>query len=627
MKEKNKRKIGFRSRMTYIFDSIMSKGTVSRVAILFLITALVVIISGIIAALFTKDNVSSVGNGIWISLMHAIDAGTITADNGSFLYMFLMTGVTICGLFITSVLIGIINTGMEKKMESLSKGKSCIIEQNHVIILGITRNIYTIVNELIEANSISDKGVIVIMDDNMEIDEMENALHQRIPNTKNTKIIFRNGSITDISDLKICSPQYAKSIIINSENDFITIKSILAVNSLIKDSEKKDTFITAVIKDRENYEAAIIAGGDKAEILFFEDTIARIVAHASRQTGLSKVYSELFTFNGNEIYIENIPGLEGKKFKELNRYFPVSTVIGIKRNNKTYLLPDNEERIKKNDNIVLIANCKGISKPLPEPVNIKNNLIINNKNNSPAKRRRMLFFGYSPNLSLVLNEEDAHLAPGSEILLAVQEEYSELIKDQMNTSYKNIKVNLFVGDIYHKTTVTKLLEWTPDSILVLSSQETDAQMDDSKTLLLLLQLRAISKEKHVTYNVTSEMRESENQELAQITEVKYFVISSNITSHMITQISQEKELNSIFSELLTKDGSEIYMRPASDYVKTDTPVDLYTACSAATVKNQVLIGYRKADDHTGEFEVFTNPPKNTEVSFTDKDRFIVLSKN
>ena len=52
----------------------------------------------------------------------------------------------LCGLFITSVLIGVIATGVEDKLGNLRKGTSVVQEDNHTVIIGFDNNIYAIIN-------------------------------------------------------------------------------------------------------------------------------------------------------------------------------------------------------------------------------------------------------------------------------------------------------------------------------------------------------------------------------------------------------------------------------------------------------------------------------------------------
>ena len=82
------KKYTWKEKFQYHFDNIMSKGTASLIGILFGITALVVVIAGVIVGLV---NQTGIGKATWMSLIHAIDAGTLAGDNENFIFMLLMT--------------------------------------------------------------------------------------------------------------------------------------------------------------------------------------------------------------------------------------------------------------------------------------------------------------------------------------------------------------------------------------------------------------------------------------------------------------------------------------------------------------------------------------------------------
>ena len=155
--------------------------------------------------------------------------------------------------------------------------------------------------------------------------------------------------------------------------------------------------------------------------------------------------------------------------------------------------------------------------------------------------------------------------------------------------------------------------------------EDTAEQRDAKILLILLQLKYLSQSLGIKLRVTSEMLRAENQELAEIAEVNDFVISSNITSLIVTQICQERDLKAVFEELLREEGSEIYVRPAKNYIKAGQKTEIYTACEAAARQREILIGYRKENKLTGDLEIVTNPPKSAEVIFEDQDAFVVIA--
>ena len=71
------------------------------------------------------------------------------------------------------------------------------------------------------------------------------------------------------------------------------------------------------IKEKENLEAAEVAGNGEAVFVYTSDLIARITAQTCRQSGLSLIYSNLIQFEGDEIYFHEQKELFGKTYKEI----------------------------------------------------------------------------------------------------------------------------------------------------------------------------------------------------------------------------------------------------------------------------------------------------------------------
>ncbi len=243
-----------KNKFTYWFDNKMSEGTVALIKLLVIVTVFAVVVLGLAVAAL---GASGVGGGIWISLTHMMDAGTIAGDEGASLgYILGMLVITFVGIFVTSTLTGIICNSIDEKVADLRRGKSVVVEEGHVIVLGTAGGLYTIVSELIEANSNHKHEALVIMDDKDDKDVMDENIRQRFPDTKTTRVICRCGNITDVADLAVCSFDTCRSVIINSDSDFVTIKSILAVTLLLKQYGNNKAYIAAVIRDEENLDAA-----------------------------------------------------------------------------------------------------------------------------------------------------------------------------------------------------------------------------------------------------------------------------------------------------------------------------------------------------------------------------------
>jgi hypothetical protein len=106
-------------------------------------------------------------------------------------------------------------------------------------------------------------------------------------------------------------------------------------------------------------------------------------------------------------------------------------------------------------------------------------------------------------------------------------------------------------------------------------------------------------------------------------------VSDRLISLLLTQISENKQLNAVFADLFDADGTEIYLKPAADYVTPGRPVTYATVVEAARRYGQVAIGVRiraESGDASRSYGVHVNPRKSVPVTLTAEDRVIVLAE-
>ena len=306
--------------LRYRFDNFMSKGVIALIGGLGVLSLLVILAAAAIISLIDirpADTIERLtfGEAFWGSLMRTLDPGTMGGDTG-WGYRFVMFGVTLGGVFIISTLIGVLTSGIEAKMESLRKGRSRVIENNHTIILGWSAQIFTIISELVLANENQKSSCIVIMAEK-DIVEMMDEIKSNVGHTGRTRIVCRTGNPIDINDVSIASPATARSMIILSPDDenpdASAIKTLLALLSR-REKGSRPYHIVTEIRNRRNVEATRLAGKGEAEIVLVGDLVSRVIAQTCRQSGLSIVYTELLNFGGDEIYFKNEPALAGRTF-------------------------------------------------------------------------------------------------------------------------------------------------------------------------------------------------------------------------------------------------------------------------------------------------------------------------
>src|SRR5688572_4105678 len=122
----------------------MARGTIALIAGLGIVSLGIVTLAALIIALFgispAESELVGFATAAWYSLMRTLDPGTMGQDSG-WGFRIIMLLVTLGGIFIISALIGVLNTGLQLRMDELRKGRSRVIESNHTVILGWSHQI------------------------------------------------------------------------------------------------------------------------------------------------------------------------------------------------------------------------------------------------------------------------------------------------------------------------------------------------------------------------------------------------------------------------------------------------------------------------------------------------------
>ena len=613
-----------KQKLRYWFDNLMSKGTVSLLLLLGVITAAVSIVGGVLSVLLggpEGTGADSPGSSIWFTLMHALNTGVLAKEEGTVPYLFVMTFVTLVGIFITSFLIGTISNAIKEKIASLQEGRSTVIEKDHVVIIGFDENVTNIIEELALANENQKDAVVVVFAEHDKTD-MEEVIRDRVADLHGLRVICRSGRPDSVKNLNMCSLDTCKSIIVNLDDDFMTVKTILACKNLLEEQGNADAYMTVTIRDRDVLRPAGIAGGSAVEILNFQKTVARLMVQSARHPGMSDILSELLSFKGNEIYVEKVSGASGMALGELNLRLPSSTAIGMVRGGEIMLNPDATALVKDGDELILIARDD-------EMTNLQDAATPNETQfqREPDVREAphtLLVLGYSDMLPQILLEEDHNAAPGSQVIIAVEPGKVDENLLPQEGELRNVTVELRECKIHAHRVLQALVAENPSSILLLSDPDLDEEEADARTLMLQLRLNDIAEDIGVSVPLIVEMNSTRNQQLAQMMRATDFVVSSRITAKMMVQVAEERHKKAILNDLLSDGGSSIYMKPITRYVHVDRPVDYYTLGASAVRYGEIAIGYKHFDDEGG-FEICVNPKSKAPFTFNEGDDLIVIA--
>ena len=241
-----------------------------------------------------------------------------------------------------------------------------------------------------------------------------------------------------------------------------------------------------------------------------------------------------------------------------------------------------------------------------------------------------MILGWNFRGTLIISELDNYVSPGSNVKVVSKFEESKLEIEQLQTELKNITLTTELMDTTDRASLEQLDLATFNYVILLSyKSHYPIQEADAQTLITLLHLRNFSERNETNFKIVSEMLDMKNRILANITSADDFVVSDNLVSLLMSQVSENKFLMRVFEELFNSSGSEIYTRDAAEYVQIDTPVNFYTILESAARRNETAIGYRNmkyAKDIKKGYGVVVNPAKSASLIMNPGDTIIVISQ-
>jgi len=365
------------------------------------------------------------------------------------------------------------------------------------------------------------------------------------------------------------------------------------------------------------------------------DILSRVLVQTSRSPGLSVVYDELLSFEGNEIYFTEAD-FAGITFGEVALHYPQAVPIGIETPNGGIVMnPDPGTVLGAADRLLALAEDDSTISFRREPV-IRPHRPRPAGGRLPLSPERYLIVGHTPALPMVLTELSRYVLAGStvDIMPCRGQRLEEGRLHQLGESIQGVEVGCIALNPLDPDTWQQVAPASYHSIILLSECNPAKKPDqsDSETILVLLLIRrAMGAAPASGTTIVTELADSANQPLATSAGVYDFVISSRLVSMLLAQVAEQPGMHRVFADLFDEEGSEIYLKPASLYVE-DLPSELTFAdlMLAAQARKEVCLGVRIAADEgraDRNFGIWLAPPKVERLTLTAGDRLVVLAED
>jgi hypothetical protein len=618
MKEENRSeqtRFTLRERFRYWFDNRMTKGSLGLIRVLIIASVLLAVL---VALLIISCGFAEEGDEaavIWDSIATVINAWMPSFEDGTPGYILLMAVVAIAGVLFTSVLIGIITSAIEEKIDELKKGNSRVIESGHIVVLGFYPGEYTLIRQLILAAA--GKPACIVVAEDMEREEIEQDISENIDVPKNFRIVCRTVDITSPASIEKCSVETSHTVIVSPTDDARTMKAILAVSAILQEKGASDIRINAIVSKSSYSIRPSVAAAHNITTLKTNDILAKMMAHACTQVGLSGTFREVFDFDGSEFYLMDFDGIAGLTFEELVSRTEEGTPAGILSQTGIELNPEPGRRISEGDRILVFAPDEdsvhiGPAVPL-------NKLAVSDKPPVAAEDEAdTIIIGHNETLPTILRELPENV---THVVLAGQETDAEE-KAALATAAKQrgIELEYYDGDVSDEAVQTELAK-TAEHIVILNDHDKDEDEADMETIFRLLDMRDIRTRLGLGFNITVEMRLEKSEELVGQGESTDFLVSSNMSSLILAQLAENPELVDVFREILSNEGNELLLKNAGDLRLTGR----YSVRDLRRIMLRygfVLLGRLDAQNNST-----FNLPLEAILELTDEDSLIVLGES
>lgn len=642
-------------RLRYATDNFMARGGLSvflAVLTMFVAGFIAMAIFRVVAGFIMPDETAAtISDGVWRTFLEIADGGNVGEDTDApYLSKFVGIITIFVGMVLFSSMVAFITSQFEAKLESLRRGRSKVIESGHSLILGFGDRVLDIIRELIEANESEKDAAVVILAD-IDKQEMDDYLNERITDRRTTRIVTRQGVPANMAALsKVCA-NTAQSITILSDArsgdteakkalaDARVLKAIMAAIASV--GERKVPPIVAELHLKKNRVLAESILPGRITTLAEDSLLAKMLVQTSCVSGLALVYSDLVGFEGNEVYFfRPDSGWPAQAtFGHIQYYFPESVPMGVRNAaGDIKMNPPVNQVLQPGDDIVVLAEDDSTIGYSPTPIFTPRALPFSQKRivTEPGRQLLVNWTGKSP---LIIDEYAQYLKEGSAIHTVVDEVTPEVQADiqALDKKYPGIEIAVAEMDITAPDAFKKVFPHTYQNVIILTSDVATPEEADAETVALLLRFRQYFREHEratgqpVTTQIITEVMDSDNIELVLQVGVKDYLISNQFVSKIFAQVGQEPDVMKVYDDLFQEEGSEIYIKPADLYF-AQVPLTLqFGDCvTAAQARGEVCFGYKllsEAGDADKAHGIHLIPPKSEQLTLNPGDCLITLAED
>jgi len=610
--------------------------------------------SAYFVGLFSERGVSAEGvaadidGGFWDSLLwslkHVIDPGAFAEDYGAPAPVLVIALIiSLLGLAIFGTLVGFITSLVQRRIERLERGDSPVVEQGHTLVLGWNRYAPAVLRGL---GDLGPRTVVLLAP--REHARMADALRAEGLGSRDLDVVLRSGSPSRIAELRTVAFEHAASIIVlgsegegsqSIDPDVEVIKTLLVLASF-RDWPNERPRMVGEIEHKPNYEIARIASRGSVPLVSSAEVVSRLLVQTARYGGLSRVYSRLFSAEGGAFHVRHLPGCTGRRFGDLACELAGAVPIGVtwnvgegtERRSAVALNPEPDYELDEGESLVLLSPGADFVQGRVQP-----SIELASAPPPPAvpapQFSTVLILGWSRIVDEILAELDAHAQQEVTVRILADVEVAEMqarVDESFDPPLAHVRLECERANPVRRGTFEAIDPTDADCIFVLADEARPGEDPDAGTILTLLLLRDRLERARGAQRprVVAELREARNRELLEDSVADDVVVSPEVVSVLLTQISQVPVLGPVYRELLSAGGIEICLRRAGRYAPIGEPCRFRELIGAGQRALEIVLGVviRPSAGESGPPRIELAPDADSTWTLRESDQVIVLAQ-
>jgi voltage-gated potassium channel Kch/K+/H+ antiporter YhaU regulatory subunit KhtT len=613
----------WRQYLRYRFDGLLARGTWAVLLWLGIVTAIVVLIASLMLG---RADVTLAGSeddswveDFWQSMLRTIDSGTMASDTG-WDQRAVALGVTVFGVLVLGTLIGVIASGVESRIDEMKRGRSAVVESDHLVVLGASSLLPVVVDQLLRANAGRRIAVVVMAD--RDPAELQDEVREIVESTRGNRLVFRYGDPTKVADLELLRLGACRSVIVlNGDGDTVgdarAVHTVLAVGDELGGFDRKPVIV--VLDDARIGQALAATCGRLVNPFIVGQAVARNAAYALRQPGLGDVLTDVSDFNGSNLSLRDAAELVGLSFGEVLLRYENARPIGLVRGNGDVAVsPSLDTTFAAGDRLAVVSD---VTEPLK--LSRHTDAIDQSVPSSPtslddgAAVQHLLVIGWNGRGADLLQGWSMSTDPTStveivfdtRVISADEVEVPELgIASVVLTPAAGGALADTVHATAHVTTI----------VLLSYGDRLPPGEADSRTLLDLIALTQdfVARDAEIP-RVVAELLDLGNAPLAGARGAADVIVTPSMASRLVAQFADQPERRGVYFSLYAP-GSASLRLVSCDRLGLSGTMTMRDVVRVTAPQGVVAIGWR----HSGELVL--NPHEDAAIQFADGDEIVLI---